>query len=301
MTEQQLVSVIIPFFNAERFLSEAIESVQAQTCTCWELILLDDGSSDRSSSIAQDYASASHGRIHYHRHDTHANHGVTASRNAGAKVSRGAFLAFLDADDVWLPSKLDHQLAVMNAHPDAGLVFGPSEYWYDWDPTRQLPHSNQIEPVAPGPKLYSPPELLLGTHPFGRYGAPSPVSFLLRRSAFERVGGFEGAFHPGAFQLYEDTAFLTKLYLEVPVFVTDICTDRYRCRADSIWHRLKDTDAEENERRFYFEWLRRYLRTYGVTDPKVWKAVRSAGWTHRLHMPSSASRMVRRIQNRLRH
>jgi glycosyltransferase involved in cell wall biosynthesis len=300
MLDQPLVSVIIPFANAERFLSETIESVLAQTIHNWELILVDDGATDRSSQIAQSYADASSGKTRYLRHEGHRNRGVTASRNLGVRKSHGEFLAFLDSDDVWLPSKLDHQLAAISACPDAGMVYGPSEYWYDWDPNQELHENNQIQPVAPGAKLYLPPELLTCSHPFGRWGAPCPGSLLLRRSAFDKVGGFVEEFNPGTFQLYEDTAFLTKLYLAVPVLVTDVSTDRYRCRADSIWHRLIGTSAEEDERRFYFRWLRRYLIQQGITDIRIWQAVRKTAWPYWLPLPAWMTRIGRRAQNRLR-
>lgn len=301
MPDRRIVSVIIPFRNAERFLSEAIESVLAQTCSDWELILVDDGASDRSSQIAQDYVTGSNRKIRYVRHDGHRNRGVTASRNLGVRSSTGEFLAFLDSDDVWFPSKLDHQLKLMTNHPEAGLVFGPSEYWYEWDPDNPLDEADHIEPVSQGPKLYSPPDLLVRSHPFGREGAPCPGSLLLRRSAFDKVGGFVEEFNPATFQLYEDTAFLTKLYLAAPVFVTDVVTDRYRCRADSIWHRLKGTAAEEKERRFYFRWLRGYLHQQSITDSQIWACVRSAAWPYWLPLPASMMRISRRFQNRLRH
>lgn len=298
MPDRQLVSVVIPFHNAERFLSEAIESVLAQTYPDWELILVDDGSTDHSASIAQEYVATSSGKMRYVEHERHINRGVTISRNLGARSSRGAFLTFLDSDDVWLPSKLDHQLAIMADHPEAGLVYGPSEYWYDWDSDRKLEGTDQVQPVAPG-GFYLPPELLIRSHPFRGYGAPCPGSFLLRRSAFEKVGGFAEEFNPETFQLYEDAAFLAKVYLAVPVFVTDLCTDRYRCRADSIWHRLKGTTAEEEERRFYFQWLREYLDRVEVRDPQIWKVVRKAAWPYWLSLPSWMTRSIARVQNRL--
>lgn len=300
MPDMQLVSVIVPFCNAERFLQETIESVLAQTCSDWELILVDDGSGDRSSEISQRYAAASNGKIRYVEHEAHRNLGVAASRNLGTRNSRGQFLAFLDADDVWLPSKLEHQLGIMATQPTAGLVYGPSEYWYDWDPRRELQEPNETQPVAPGGRLYLPPDLFIASHPFGRFGAPSPGSLLIRRSAFEKVAGFAEEFNPSTFQLYEDTAFLTKLCLAVPVFVTDVCTDRYRCRADSIWHRLKGTAAEEDERRFYFQWLRSYLKQQRVRDRRVWQAVRSAGWAYSLPLPSPVTSWIRRLQSRFR-
>ena len=122
----------------------------------------------------------------------------------------------------------------------------------------------------------------------------------MRRAAFDKVDGFVEEFSPNTFQLYEDTAFLTKLYLAVPVFVSDVCTDRYRCRRDSIWHRLKGTTAEEDERRFYFRWLKRYLERKDVKDPQIWKAVREVAWPYWLPLPSWMTLFAGRLRNRLR-
>src|ERR1700691_5509608 len=93
-----LVSVTIPFHNSEGFLCESIESVLAQTYVHWELFLVDDGSSDRSTRIANDYAARSPERVHYLQHPEHSNCGVTRTRNLGALHSRGEYLAFLDSD-----------------------------------------------------------------------------------------------------------------------------------------------------------------------------------------------------------
>lgn len=299
MPDRELVSVVIPFANARPFLQEAIESVCAQTYTQWELILVDDGSRDGSTRIAEDFAAASNGKIRCIEHDGRGNRGVTATRNLGARSSTGEFLAFLDADDVWLPQKLQHQVSVMLTHPEAGLVYGPSEYWYDRVGPETAIALNEVVSVAPGATLYRPPELFIRSHPFGGYGAPCPSSFLLRRSAFESVGGFVEEFSPLTYQLYEDTAFLSRVYLNLPVFVTDLCTDRYRCRTDSIWHRLKDTTGEEKERRFYFQWLRRYLRQKHIQNPRIWKVVNGAAWPYWLPLPDFATRFARRVQRRL--
>ena len=110
-----LVSIIVPIYNAERFLAEAIDSVLAQTYTDWELLLIDDGSTDRSTEIAQQYAASNPERIHFLEHSGRRNFGVCSSRNLGIGRSRGEYIALLDADDVWLPSKLAEQIALMKA------------------------------------------------------------------------------------------------------------------------------------------------------------------------------------------
>jgi glycosyltransferase involved in cell wall biosynthesis len=294
-----LVSVTIPFHNRADFLVEAIESVLAQTYPHWELFLVDDGSSDRSSGLARSYAERLPGKIRHLEHAGHSNCGVTRSRNLGASASRGEFLAFLDSDDLWLPNKLAHQLSAMEAFPQAGLCCGPSEYWYSWNAEAGTEAQNLVQPIAPPGRLYSPPFLLANSHPFGGYEAPCPSSFLLRHSAFKIVGGFVEAFNPATYQLYEDTAFLSKLYLKVPVYVTGECTDRYRCHPGSIWFRTQGTLREEEERRFYFQWLRTYLGSQGVTDASVLKAVWRKGWMYRFPLPSSVTRLLRRAANRL--
>jgi glycosyltransferase involved in cell wall biosynthesis len=263
------------------------------------LLLLDDGSTDESSELAREYAASFPEKIRLIEHPGHSNCGVTRTRNLGAENSRGEYLAFLDSDDVWLQHKLEHQVSLMEGFPEAGLVYGPSEYWYTWESNENGQEENSIPELAPGGMLYLPATLLLNSHPFGALGAPCPSSFLLRRSAFDRVGGFVESFNPTTYQLYEDTAFLTKLYLHEPVFVSDLCSDRYRCHSLSIWHRMKGTNQEELERRHYFRWLAEYLRENPITDPTIRRAIRRKAWPYLLPLSASATRLLRRIDNRL--
>ena len=101
------VSVVTIFLDEELFLGEAIESVRAQTFSDWELILVDDGSRDRSADIARSFAEAEPERIRYLQHLGATNRGMSASRNIGLKESRGDLVAFLDGDDVWLPDNVE--------------------------------------------------------------------------------------------------------------------------------------------------------------------------------------------------
>src|SRR5256885_11136720 len=118
-----LVSVVMPFLNLAQYLGEAIESVLAQTYPSWELLLVDDGSTDGASEIARSYAARHPERIRYLEHPGHRNRGMSASRNLGLQQSRGALVAFLDSDDVWLPEKLARQVATLDAHPEAQMTF----------------------------------------------------------------------------------------------------------------------------------------------------------------------------------
>lgn len=125
------ISVIIPVFNGERYLGEALDSALAQEPAPLEVIVVDDGSTDGSAAIAE-----ARDRVRCIRVD-HA--GVSAARNRAIVEARGEWLAFLDADDRWLPGKLAHQLEAAQARPDVAiflgvkriLMDGPAQEWYD--------------------------------------------------------------------------------------------------------------------------------------------------------------------------
>ena len=123
MTSQPLVSAIIIFLNEERFLAQAIASVLQQSLADWELLLVDDGSTDESTAIARGFAQRDPSRIRYFEHAGHANRGMSAARNLGLDHARGSYIAFLDADDIWLPEKLREQVSALNDNPRAGMVY----------------------------------------------------------------------------------------------------------------------------------------------------------------------------------
>ena len=109
ITEQFLISVIIPTYNRANLIPRAIASVQEQSYQNWEIIVVDDASSDDTERVIQHINSD---RLKYIRHQT--NLGGSAARNTGIKHARGQYIAFLDSDDVWLPDKLKHQLAAVD-------------------------------------------------------------------------------------------------------------------------------------------------------------------------------------------
>jgi glycosyltransferase involved in cell wall biosynthesis len=111
-----LVSVIIGAYNAEKYLAQAIESILAQTFTDYEIILIDDGSTDRTKEIAQSYP-----EIRYFYQE---NQGVAAARNRGVAESLGEYLTFLDADDLWLPDKLALQIEIFAQKAQVDIVTG---------------------------------------------------------------------------------------------------------------------------------------------------------------------------------
>ncbi len=117
-----LVSVIIPVYNAEKYLADTINSVLAQTYSHWELILVDDGSTDNSITICQQLQNS---KIKIIRQE---NGGVSSALNTGISQSQGEYLAFLDSDDLWLPEKLAKHIAHLESNPDVGVSFSPSVF-----------------------------------------------------------------------------------------------------------------------------------------------------------------------------
>jgi len=107
----ELVSVITPMYNSERFIEETIQSVLKQTYTNWEMLIIEDGSNDNSIEIVKKYLQANK-RIKLISNEI--NQGAALSRNIGIAKSNGRYLAFLDSDDIWVPSKLEEQIKFMN-------------------------------------------------------------------------------------------------------------------------------------------------------------------------------------------
>jgi len=166
MSRRPTISVVIPVFNGERFLAEAIDSVLAQTVSPDEIIVVDDGSTDGTCDVMAALAATASLPIHA---VYQANQGPAAARNRWAEQARGDMIAFLDADDLWLPNKTAHQVAALAAHPEAGAAWGDA---YEF--------AGDSLPAA------------LAT---GKHSVPSPKfllqSMLFRRAALEQIGPFD--------------------------------------------------------------------------------------------------------------
>jgi glycosyltransferase involved in cell wall biosynthesis len=272
------VSVVVPFLNEEKFLQDAIESVLEQTYTQWELLLIDDGSTDNSTTIAIKISKDYPDRVYYLEHEAHQNRGVCASRNLGIAHAKGEYIATLDADDVWLPHKLERQVEILNTHPEAAMVYGTSQYWRSWTGHPKDARRDYIrETGLKSNKLYQPGQLVTRCYPLGSGTAPCPSDILFRREILEKTGGFEEEF-AGAYQLFEDQAFLIKIYLHGAVYLSNECWDRYRLHPDSCMSNT--VDQFHTIRKYFLNWLINYLGHQRVTDPKIWKAVDKAFWQY---------------------
>lgn len=280
MNNQPLVSAIIIFLNEEQFLPEAVDSVLAQTYHNWELLLVDDGSTDGSSAIARQYAAQYPDKIRYLEHENHQNRGMSASRNLGIAEAKGKYIAHLDGDDIWVAHKLKEQVQILESHPEAALVYGPLHRWYTWngnpeDVAREDFFGFGIDGVHPySDSLVSAPKILTL---FLKDGFFIPGGILVRREIVNQVGGGEEDFRG----MYEDTVVLVKICLTSAVYVSSQCWYKYRMHSEACthvsWLQGEDNKAETR----YLDWVENYLTQQGCQEREVWKALRQSQWRFR--------------------
>jgi glycosyltransferase involved in cell wall biosynthesis len=299
MSTEPVVSVVIIFLNAEPFLREAVESVLAQSYAAWELLLVNDGSTDGSREIARQYAGEYAEHVRYLERPGYENLGMSASRNLGIRHARGKYIAFLDADDAWFGHTLEEQVAILETHSEAAMVYGPIEWWYSWT---ELPEDRQRDYVeglgVPADTVIQPPRLLPR---FLRNKAAVPSGILVRRQIIERVGGFEDSFRGE----YEDQVFCAKICLNAPVFASARCWYRYRQHADSCVLRGQRTGATYAARLRFLNWLATYLTEQGIRERAVWWALELEFWRYRhpvaFMLLQRGDRLVNRIHGFLAH
>jgi glycosyltransferase involved in cell wall biosynthesis len=269
-----LVSVVMPFFEPPAaFMREAIESVLAQSYPDWELLLVNDGSRGESVALARDYAQRHPQRIRYLEHEGALNRGHSASRNLALRQARGEYLAFLDADDVWLPGKLEEQLAILRSFPQIGSVYGNTLYWFSWTGRPEDAALDFVPPLGVPTDWVTPPPGVLARMLSGAATVPCTCSLLVRRSLLNRSGGFEEAFTG----LFEDQVFYAKVFLGAPVYVASQCWDRYRRHSASMCARASRDDAAAGRRKF-LQWVREYVLQTGIDNGSVQQAVTRGLW-----------------------
>jgi glycosyltransferase involved in cell wall biosynthesis len=172
MTVKPLVSVIIPVYNAAKYLAEAIESVLSQTYNNVEVIAVNDGSTDNSLEVLSAYSN----RIQI---ISSANKGIGSARNLAIHQSKGSFLAFLDADDFWELNKLEVQMQVFASNPNLDIVYCSFKEFLSPDMTSELIQKRILKPTAMS-------------------GAIAGTS-LVKRTAFDKVGLFSEQWKTGEY------------------------------------------------------------------------------------------------------
>jgi glycosyltransferase involved in cell wall biosynthesis len=166
-----LITCVVPVCNGERYLREAIESIRSQTYRDIEIIVVDDGSTDGTAAIIAEYAAIV-------RPISQANAGPPSARNRGLAAARGEFIAFLDADDVWLPEKLERQMACLDAGPGlAACVTHIQNFWI--------------------PELHAEAERFRDHRLARALPGYTTQTLLARRTLFDAVGPFSTAVQHG--------------------------------------------------------------------------------------------------------
>ena len=305
-----LVSAVIIFLNGERFLDEAVRSVFAQSFTDWELLLCDDGSAEPAATVAKRYAQQHPAKVRYLDHAGHANRGMSATRNLGLRHARGQYIAWLDADDVWLPDHLSRLVLALDGAPGAAMAYGPLRYWYGWtgrpaDAARDFTQDIGV----PTNVMIRPPQL------FCRFVVDDdhiPAGVCVRRSVLQSVGGCEESFR----DQYEDAFAHAKVCLEHPAVAVPEPGYLYRQHAESACHAAHRAGQFRPTRIAYLDRLAEYLTRRGVTEGPAWDALQRAlrPYRHRrldrvrarlLHHGSRAKRVALsvlpgRVRQRLR-
>lgn len=211
------VSVIIPMYNAAPYLAETLASVYAQTYQDFEILLVDDGSTDNSLAVAHSFESRA-------RIFTQSNNGPSAARNLGFKHAQGEYLAWLDSDDLWHPDLLKAQVSYLDANSQVALVYAESWAFIQYG-TRRVVVDKVGYTIKPDLKL------LL-------YGDCIPTNtILLRRSCYEQVGGMNEALVRA-----EDYEYLMRIAYRYPLAGIGRPLAYYRWRADSLVGNNRDID-----------------------------------------------------------
>lgn len=187
-TNQTNISVIIPVFNGELYLAEAIESVLSQSYQPYEIIVIDDGSTDKSQTIIKRYFP----KINYLHQE---NKGTAAARNLGINSAKGNFFAFLDQDDLWEQQNLELQVNAFEKNNELGVVFGYVKQFY----SPELPDEIKQKIFCPD---YPEPGYL-------------PSSMLIKRDSFFKVGLFETQWQIGEWTNWYVRSTETELNIEL--------------------------------------------------------------------------------------
>jgi glycosyltransferase involved in cell wall biosynthesis len=274
MADPQVTAIVV-VRNGEAYLREAIHSIACQSLADWELIVVDDGSTDKSAAIVRQYQQELPRKIQLLAHSDCGNHGISASRNLGLAKARGRYIGFLDADDVWLPEKLSEQIAIMDADPSLGMVYGRTLIWYSWAGKSQP--NDFYWPLGVEPdNRYEPPvlfELLLE----GKTQTPTTCSALMRASIFTALGGFETRFR----QMFEDQTFFAKALAFAPVYVSARTWAKYRQHSESCSAKSASEGADEAARLAFVRWLNSSM---GGKNPSlrvrwaIWRALAKASY-----------------------
>ena len=248
-------------------------------------------------------------RVRLVQHADRGNHGTGASRNLGLSVARGEFVTFLDADDAYLPKRLEIHVALLDRHPEAVMVQSCVEYWHSWLGGNRGRRADVRESAPPLPidAPVDPPHLLVLMLRSKGHAVPAICSLTIRLDAVRRLGGFDAAFR----HAYEDQVLLAKLYLMGSTLVIADVLARYRQHSQSLVHRLEREGIyvpgwPNPAHRAFVEWLQGYVAAQGVEDRSLHAALSEELWPYHhawawrmRNFPALFMRGVRRLAQRI--
>lgn len=203
-----LVSIIMPSWNTGRFIAESIESVINQTYANWELLIVDDCSTDNTNEVVRKF---NDDRIKFFKNEK--NSGAAITRNRALREANGEWIAFLDSDDLWLPKKLEHQILFMKKH---NLIFSYHDY------VKIDEESNPLNIYVTGPKIVTKRKMY-------NYGYPGCLTFMYSAKAM-------GTIQIKDIKKNNDYAILLKLCKKADCYLLKENLAKYRIRKKSISH-----------------------------------------------------------------
>ncbi|MEL6261486.1 MAG: glycosyltransferase [Cyanobacteria bacterium J06626_6] len=252
MTTAPLVSVVIPVYNAAAYLPETIQSVLNQSYVNWELLVVDDGSTDATPAIVQKYQDTDD-RV---RWVPKINGGVSSARNLGAQEAKGSLLAFLDADDRWLTDKLLAHVNHMSAHPETGVSFARVALIKSDGQTTHKLTNNVVSQLQPQDLFYSNPTV-------------TTSNLVMRREVFLSAGGFDETMQYNEdVELLFRVAFHSELALEG---IDDVL----------VQYRLHDSGLSSTLSKMESGWLKLMEKARAVA-PSLVEAHYDAAYGHQL-------------------
>lgn len=251
-----LISVIMPVYNGERFLQEAIDSVLCQTFPDFELLIIDDGSTDNTSAILEKYQNEPKIRIFQGRHQ-----GVSAARNLGVSNARGGFVAFIDSDDRYDPNGLEKLLDAIQAHPDCEVVHA---YFHSIDENGRVGPKQGLElkpssTISEGFQLpsslpYSWDTILSVQFTCSLWAA------IFRKSVFEKYGLFRTDLSS-----WEDYEYFVRIYTHAPLSIWAIPEYTYYYRYNEKSH-SKSLSSPESILKSIYCFLSIYDSVFSLSD-----------------------------------
>ena len=239
------LSILIPVYNAEPFLAGTIDSVLAQTYTDWELIIVEDKSSDKSFQIAKQYEALYPEKIKVYQNDS--NLGMLQNWNKGIDLCKNELFVKLDADDIWLPTFLEKSIAVLDQYPEVGLVF--TKYVNIDANDSIIPNTEITLPDFATEKPFSTiPLVQLGQDKMLQYPILRQGLSVMRRAIFDEIGKYRFLISKDT-QAATDTEFYFRLGLHHAIYCINETLYHYRIHATSI--SKTDTDSQLSSKKMY--------------------------------------------------